>query len=64
MQFDYGGMQQYVMWANATGLVEQFYTDSSLQVALASVCMMQSSLSQRVRCFSNAVGAVMNQLLC
>lgn len=31
MQQDYGGMQQYVEWANSTGTVSQFYTDSSIQ---------------------------------
>ena len=36
MQFDYGGMQQYVTWTNATGLVQQFYTDSSIQVSMAA----------------------------
>lgn len=29
---DYGGMQQYVSWANSTGgVVQQFYTDTSIQ---------------------------------
>ncbi|KAL3155593.1 hypothetical protein ABBQ38_010850 [Trebouxia sp. C0009 RCD-2024] len=28
---DYGGMQQYVTWANTTGTVQQFYTDSTIQ---------------------------------
>lgn len=27
-------MQQYVVWANATGTVQQFYTDSTIQVRL------------------------------
>lgn len=35
MQPDYGGMQQYVSWANSTGgVVQQFYTDTSIQVSL------------------------------
>ena len=32
MQPDYGGMQQYVMWSNSSGTVQQFYTDTSIQV--------------------------------
>lgn len=28
---DYGGMQQYVTWRNASGNVQQFYTDTSIQ---------------------------------
>lgn len=36
MQPDYGGMEQYVTWANATGVVQQFYTDSSIQVSTAA----------------------------
>ena len=35
MQVDYGGMRQYVAWANATGIVQQFYTDSNIQVGTA-----------------------------
>lgn len=43
MQVDYGGMQQYVAWANATGVVQQFYTDSALQVSLA-LCVRSAVL--------------------
>lgn len=31
VQPDFGGMQQYVAWANSTGVVQQFYTDPSVQ---------------------------------
>jgi len=35
LQPDYGGMQQYVSWANSTGgIVQQFYTDTSIQVSI------------------------------
>ena len=44
MQADYGGMQQYVAWANATGVVQQFYTDSALQVRLLVVFLQFWSL--------------------
>ena len=27
-------MEQYVTWANATGVVQQFYTDNNIQVSI------------------------------
>lgn len=48
MQPDYGGMEQYVTWANSTGVVQQFYTDSSIQVSIAHACRLTSRLEQVV----------------
>ena len=45
MQPDYGGMQQYVQWRNASGNVQQFYTDTSIQVmSHMSICIMPQKL--------------------
>ena len=30
-------MQQYVTWASSTGVVQQFYTDTSIQVSFTYV---------------------------
>ena len=40
MQPDYGGMEQYVTWENATGVVQQFYTDSSIQVSISALFLL------------------------
>ena len=52
VQPDYGGMQQYVAWANATGVVQQFYTDPNIQAMykdyVTAVVLRKNSLTGTV----------------
>lgn len=52
VQPDYGGMQQYVAWANTTGVVQQFYTDPSIQAMykdyVTAIVLRKNSLTGTV----------------
>lgn len=45
-------MQQYVTWANTTGTVQQFYTDSTIQVRFLIVIGRCCEVSGAVRLVS------------
>ena len=64
LQPDYGGMQQYVQWNNATGVIQQFYTDPNIQVSCPNAKTTSCHMHDAVIIYCHAICHMWCHVIC